>query len=378
MKVLFASGDIGGARALLPVIALCARNSLPFAVLEHGHIITELPERWQRVSLNGEQDWTAVESFYKRNDIGLLVFASSVKDSTVLTLARRAKELNILVIHVLDGWTSYRRRMEMDGLPAFVPDVYAVMDDLALQGAVKDGIDESVLKITGQPALASLSNEYASWQKMDTLKERERLGFDSNKTMITFVSEPVKQDQGASSASPQYRGYTEKIVLRLFCDVLQPYADEIEIGLLPHPRENVEELLNFWNACRGSLKGGLVYVNKGRESLFLADGVAGMASLLLYEAWLLGKPVISLQPGLKLAPLRMLERRNGVVFVDSREAISASVATWVSNIRPGMWSIPRPELQIHETAPDKILTLVEKCLKQARLCKAINSQRTMS
>ena len=373
MKVMFASGDVGGARALLPVMELCEKSSLAFVMLEHGYIISKAPKRWERVSLGDEFDMTISESLFKRNDIGVLMFASSVKDTIPLTLARKARELNIPVIHVLDNWTGYRRRMEMDGLQSFAPDIYTAIDDLAFEEAIKEGIDESVLKITGQPALASLSREYYSRQKLKIRNERKRFGIDPDKVMIVFVSEPVENDQGASPSSPEFRGYTEKIVLRLFCEALQPHAGEIEIGLLPHPREDVDSFLNHWNECCGSLKGSLLRFGTGRESLFWADAVAGMASILLYEAWLLGKPVISLQPGLRHKQLRMLQKRSGVVFNDSYEEMTTSLASWVKTIKTDSWTALRPEAQLHEKAPENIFRLVEKFLNQISFRKVINS-----
>lgn len=360
MKVLFASGDVGGARALLPVIKLCENRGFSFAVIKHGHIINECQKHWQKIPLDENLNQHVVSNFYKRNNINTLVFASSVEDTTALSLARLSKTIGISVIHVLDNWSSYLRRMETDGLSVFVPDVYAVMDDIAFKEAIKDGVDRSVLQITGQPALASLAKEYKLRKNMNVLNERKRLGFGSKKIMVIFISEPAERDQGASSASPQYRGYTEKTVLKKFCNELQQYANDIEVGILPHPRENINGLLETWNRYKGNVHGGPIYLDFGRESIFYADGVVGMASILLYEAWLLGKPVISLQPGLKTESLRILKKRNGLIFVDSQKNIDSSISTWISIIQQRKKTVFRPELQIHEKAPDKIFSLIEK------------------
>lgn len=364
MNVMFASGDVGGARALLPVMKLCEKHSLPFIMLEHGHIVSESPNRWRRILPDRVIGQMAVKNLFKKNKIGAVVFASSVKDTTALNLARHAKGIDAPVIHVLDSWSGYRKRMETDGLPAFVPDIYTAPDNFALEEAVKDGIEERILRITGQPALASLYEEYIFHKGLDALEKRKKLGFDPSKTLILFISEPVEHDQGSSAESPQYRGYTEKIVLRLFCQRLQAFSDRIEIGLLPHPREDRKELLGIWNHCRGALQGKILSCGKGRESLFLGGGFAGMASILLYEAWLLGKPVISLQPGLRLRPLRMLEARDGVVFIDSYQAMDSLLNEWVSKIRTVNDEIPRPELQMYKKAPDNVFMLIKKCLNQ--------------
>ena len=363
MQVLFASGDIGGARGLLPVIRLCEKKSISFAVLEKGDIISYLSGHWKKI-FPSEFDNQKPADFFRHNEIGVLVFSSSIKDSTALSLARHAKDQGVGVIHVLDSWTGYRRRMEIDGASPFVSDVYTVMDKTAYEGAIEDGIEASIIEITGQPALAGLQDEYDNVQKLRMSQKREDIGFDSNKALIAFISEPVESDQGETPDAPQFRGYTEKTVLRLFAKALQQYANSIEVAILQHPREDAIDLLKAWNECRGSLKGALTCGDRGRRAFFDADGVAGMASILLYEAWLLGKPVVSMQPGLLIEPLRMLEKRERVLFIDSEQDIIQLIFGWAGEIQPGRTSSPRSEMRMHENAPEKILMLIKKLLKQ--------------
>ena len=363
MKALFVSGDVGGARALIPVMEACERHSFPFAVCRHGHIATEAPQRWEWVRPNCTAD---MRNFFEENGVGLLVFATSSKDTTALTLARRAGECLLPTIHVLDNWTSYALRLKMDGLPAFVPDAYTVMDDRALREAEEDGVDGSLLHVTGQPALASLWEEYRLWHNSAAKKGSDGDSPRPGKSVMAFVSEPVTHDQGATAASPVYRGYTETEVLSLFCQTMQPYADRVKITVLPHPREDREELSRHWESARGLLEGGIVSVERGRNAIFGADAVVGMASLLLYEAWLLGKPVMSLQPGLRVRPLRMLESRRDVLFIDRRENMDDRVKKWVSSIRPGARQTPLPELGLHEKAPENVFRLIERYAKQKK------------
>jgi hypothetical protein len=300
----------------------------------------------------------AMQDFLQGHDIDRLVFASSVHDTLPLSIARCAQRLGIPVMHVLDNWTGYRRRLEMDGLPALVPDVYTVMDACALQAAIQDGVEASILEVTGQPALATLADELRALSADELLQRRQSLGFAQQKILIVFVSEPVAQDQGVSPAAPHYRGYTEKDVLQLFCRHLQPLADQVEMALLSHPRQNREALSGLWQHCRGALRGGVITGISGREAVWCADGVAGMASILLYEAWLLGKPVISLQPDLRQAALRMLQQRQGVVFVDTYAEAAKAIGRWGEALQPGLRHTPHSNLDLHRTAAAKIMTIL--------------------
>jgi hypothetical protein len=280
-------------------------------------------------------------------------------------LARAARGLGLPVIHVLDNWTNYRRRLETDGRPTFIPDYYTVMDDKAYGEAVRDGVDEARLVITGHTIWSDLPALLESAGKRDRRWDLERRGFDPDRVMITFVSEPAEQDQGPSPESPLYRGYTEKTVLRLFLASLQPLADRLQIGVLPHPREDREALEQLWEQHRGELEGGLVLLPQGRDCLYFSDALAGMASILLHEAWLLGLPVLSLQPGLRLAALRNLQGREGLTFIDSPEPYGEDVRNWAAQLRKVTRLTPRAELQLHLQGPQKVLELIRRCLEKS-------------
>lgn len=348
--ILFAAGDVGGARALLPIAAECERHGLPFAVLHHGHIAQEAPDRWPLVSLPSVTSGANIAAWLSGLNVSALIFGSSVHDLLPLTLAGKAHEIGIFVVHVLDNWSNYRRRLGNDDLPILVPDIYTVMDDLAREAAIADGVLAEIIRVTGQPALASLVDDYAG------VSGRSR---GQGPVRLLFVSEPVEADQGSSPESPRFRGYTEKNVLRLLCRVLQPYADQVTLDILPHPREERRLLVALWKENRLALN-GMVLANKesGRQQLLAADGVIGMASILLYEAWLVGKPVLSLQPGLADRSLRMLAKRAGVCFIDAEEQIVDAFASWLAMLRRGGSPVPQPDLLRHQEAAGQILALL--------------------
>jgi len=358
MKVLFASGDVGGARAILPIVERCLEKGIDAAFVDNGHISKEAPSHLLRIApeLLGSKE--QFDDFLFKSDIRVFVFASSLKDSTALTLARWMKAHNIPVIHVLDHWNSYQSRMETDGLPAFIPDHYAVMDSIAFEAATEAGIDESILLITGQPALSNLAAEFAQWKTKIDRSILDHYGFDPNKRLISFISEPVEHDQGATLENPGYRGYTEKEVIRRFCEILQPFAKDIQIAILPHPREEQESLDELWNAHKGELFGRILNLSKGRYGVFMSDGVAGMGSVLMYEAWLLGKPVISLQPGLRIPSLQMLQHRQDVVFVDTDSEISKCLTEWITKVINGIKHEGRSDLIMHEKSTELICNLI--------------------
>ena len=324
-SILFISGDVGGARAILPVIQLAAAKNNECHVIWHGYIK-------KQEKIPGVQYHPIGESasscdlcvFFKTNAVDVLVFTTSVSDELPIKVASAAKAASIPIAHLLDNWTNYIDRLLFDGLPV-IPELYAVMDDHASSEAIRSGVPENVVKVTGTPALALEST--STFPDRDNRSCRDNLN-------LAFVSEPVVQDQGESAFDPKYRGYTEKTVLKQLLSEVKRLPQKITLYILPHPREDVQILNSFWNSIRGNIDGCLVKNNDKEHILQECDGVIGMASILLYESWLRGKPVLSLQPELMVENLRFISFKANLSSCFESKAMGRAVRLWLDSI-PG-------------------------------------------
>ena len=335
-SLLFASGDVGGARAILPVIRLAIARAIPTAVMANGVITGE-----------GEASWTwltpgEVQFDDPTSRPGAFIFAASLTDPAALKVARKAHAAGVRTIHVLDSWATYASRMRTDGQPSFRPDAYCVPDTLAARGAIDDGIPEDQIVVTGQPAFADVAFETSA----------RGTGRPGKPAKLLLVSEPVASDQGRT------RGYTEDEALGLILEALQADADKFEVSLLPHPRDDLEKVERFWGQARGRLAGGVLAQN-GLGAIETYDAVAGMASVLLYRAWLTGLPVLSCQPGLLLVSLRQFGERPDITMIDTLNGAHERIQAWASALGPGRPLTPRPESRLHQDAAAAILKLAE-------------------
>jgi hypothetical protein len=252
----------------------------------------------------------------------------------------------------------------MDGQKMLVPDKYFVMDTLAFEEACIDGIPQSILEIAGQPALASLGECFNQWNDIEKYKTIEQLGLNKKKKLITFISEPVEADQGPGPENPEYRGYTEKMVLQELCKKLQTSSDKYQLLVIPHPRGNIHELSQLWNQYKGNLEGTIERLSNGRKGILLADGVAGMASILLYETWLINKPVISLQPNLRKPHLKFMEKRDGAFCVTQSSNWDHTLQRWLQAIdSTDKTRTMKSDLELHKQAPKKIAQFITDYLK---------------
>ena len=350
-----AAGDPGGAAAVLPVArVLAARGGRPM-ILDHGALgrnaAPELPRLPPPAEGAALADWLA------ERGISVVCFGTSLADHLPLALARAGRAQGLPVVCVLDNWMNYRARLTMDGGPELVPDRYAVMDDKALGEAVADGVPEACLLVTGHPGLANLADEITSADGAWRQQLRQQIGMgQGGRALVAFIGEPAALDQGRSAQSPTWRGYTEYEVLPLLCRELQAEAERLDLVIVPHPRDDLGAVEALWQGSRGRLAGGLAPAGlTGRQLVLAADRVAGMASILLYESWLQGKPTLSLQPGLIRDSLKSVATRPGIVFVDRDEAASDGIRIWLRTEPQGL----RPDIDRHRQAPTVLADLLQ-------------------
>lgn len=354
--ILLAAGDPGGASAILPAGRALAERGAPLLILDHGYLGRNAPPDLCRVAPPAEGEVLA--DWLERWGISLVCFGTSLADHLPLALARAGRAQGLPVVCVLDNWMNYRARLAMDGGPELIPDCYAVMDDKARSEAMAEQVPEACLRVTGHPGLANLAEEIAAADPAWRREMRDRIGLGRNgRALVAFINEPAARDQGVSAQSPAWRGYTEREVLPLLCRELQSEAGRLDLVVVPHPRDDVAELETLWQGCRGRLQGGLAPGGlSGRQLVLAADRVAGMASILLYESWLQGKPTLSLQPGLVRRDLGSVATRSGIVFIDQAETASEGIGRWLRTEPQGL----RPDLDRHRQAPTVLADLLQQ------------------
>lgn len=353
MTLLFAASEVGSWRALAPVARACVDGGMTVLLSDRGAARAEAAGLGAALHGCGETP-AEIDAFLMRHDVQAVVFSSNVSDPQPLGVARRAGQLGLPTMHVLDYWNGYAERLRLDGLAPFLPDVYAVPDDHAKSTAIGEGIPASRLLVAGQPLLADIAQCAMPLSNSQRESLRAVVGLTPDLPLLLFVSEPVTLDQGSDPASPSFRGYTEQSVLRSLLQALQPLAGSIQLGLLPHPREDASALQALASVHCGNVSVQTMHPARGRDALPLADGVAGMSSTLLDEAWLLGLPVASIQPGLRLASLARLRGVDGILFLDAPTAPDAAFVEWTNQLGTGLPPTLRPEAALHTGSPERL------------------------
>ncbi len=284
-KILFIANNPGGLKALLPVH--CELPQSQFFITPgltntiKGH---PLPHQCLSYELSSSQ----IEDFLKINKPHLLITGTSVPTSDggkLENIFRQcAKRNKIPSLSIIDHWSNYTSRFTLKDNLDSLPDIICVMDERAKQEMIADGFLPDILRVTGQPAFDGLQ-KIAS--ELEILREETRTHFQLPKTatLIGFVSEPVSADYG------HQRGYDEFDVLKNILNIL---PSDFILGVRLHPRDNPQKYDDlFKNTTRR-----ILIMNDCESKKFLAasDLLIGMTSVMLIEAYLVGRPVLSFQP----------------------------------------------------------------------------------
>jgi len=347
MAVLVSAVEVGSVRSLIPVLTVLAETHK--LIIEKNFFFNkEIPKNLRKCLVDIPIQKNSLVEFILKQDIRVLLFSVNVKNTSPLKIARVVNSLNLPTIHLLDYWNGYRSRMELDGKKLFNPTKYLVIDKYSKQEAEKCGIKPNIIKVVGQPAFSDLGAQYIlESQKKDPFKKIKNIG----QNIILFVLEPVEDDQGSSlKDNKNFRGYTEKDVIKILICALKSAESNCKIILIPHPRQNLTKLIKHWRINGGEKYGSVLDFQRGKDILPFVDGVIGMASTLLYEAWLVGKHVLSIQPNLRNDSLRFLSNKKRVTFIDQSVNSENIIIKWLSDISDKKDLPFNDELKLHRNS----------------------------
>ena len=224
---------------------------------------------------------------------------------------------------ILDQWINYGIRFSPWGLlhisdyesapvHPFLPSQLIVMDDYARDEVVKADIlpKERILPL-GQPYFETLFQRAATLPKTEQL--RTALGLTADAFVITFVSEPLSLDYGVGTGEFGYWGFTEQTIFKSFLAALERTvlrtSSTVHVVIKLHPREpanNYDGIMQSENPLIS------IATDQTSDPLCLihaSDLVCGMSSMMLIEAALFKKPIMSIMIGLKRESPFILERR---------------------------------------------------------------------
>lgn len=280
-KTLILARDPGAAGALAPVARRCASIIVG---LEHARSVFHAAGLPMEVLSADDDAGTAARVLAALRPDVLLTGTSrreaAPRDALWWVAARDA---GIPSVALLDHWIGYAQKFITTTPFDSTPDVIAVMDAYARDQLREAGCRDARLVVTGHPAFDALMTADVAGRAT----ARERWHARANAPVLLFASEPIASDVGA------LRGYDETDALAL---LLRALGDApFQLVIRPHPREHPASLQRVLDEHGRAAR--VEVTLSGREAVAGADLVVGMTSVLLLEAAVTGRPVLSIQPG---------------------------------------------------------------------------------
>lgn len=298
MRCLGAFFQVGGAKALEPVlhdISACCELELWGREPVVSYFASQgLSSTVVTAEVLGKE---RVECF----DLVLTDTINMTRSSDAPLIGRlweMAAASNIPSLAFVDSWWGYDNRFISPGQGArtILPEVIAVVDEIARQGMLDAGHPEGRLRILGSPHLDAVR---AQRSRVDSRAQKFRQAHGlGGEFVCLFVSQPLERALGGGLEA---WGFNELTTLEAICRqaALLPATtrDCFQLLILPHPEDDIEAL--------GKVVAGLpvpctmLRDVDALDAVCGADLVCGMFSILLTEAALLGRLVLSVQLGLQ-------------------------------------------------------------------------------
>jgi RimJ/RimL family protein N-acetyltransferase len=320
-KLLAGTSEAGGADCLFPVLELLKKEKTQlFTVVGRNSAVVFAHKRFKPDYELRESDcFNSCRILFDKfkPDIALTGLLGE-KTNIDYSLIRLAKEKGVPVLSILDSWMNYSDRINdpaTNNRLGLLPDKIAVMDKIALDEMVNEGIPRTSCFITGHPRFDSL-NEIRKKRQKKSLREslRRKYGIKTDEITILFYAHPVNKFY-----PDKILGYDERDVFPIFFKAVDKLRQELPVKVIfkEHPRGRADFIAS-------KRIPGVTFLDKANtdELLIISDFAVSMTSTMLVFSAALGIPVFSLQPNLKWGKdLNILTRRGGFPVINSVEQL---------------------------------------------------------
>ncbi len=352
-KILLFSHDPGGANILIPLVKPLKAKRYQVRLFGLGPAL----KKYSEFGLKGKNILNFIDnikipkikSFLKKENPKLILTGTSAKDKTENHIWKAAADLRIPSFAILYQWLNYKKRFPN------LPTKIFVMDKFAKEEIIKEGFDKNKIIITGQPFFEILLKKKN--QKFRLNKLRSSLNLSSKDFLITYASEPISQDYPKS-----YWGYTEQSILREIYETIKKITPlstkKISLVIKLHPRETLNNYKKIINYLKKNSINIIVDKDHRPLDLILASNlICGMSSMFLIEAVILGKPIISVQIGLKGKNPFVLDRKRIVKSILTPKALYKELKTAIVENK-----LPQYNFSVIKNPVKKVIDQIERYL----------------
>ena len=211
------------------------------------------------------------------------IICSATSSFLEWTISEFAKENQIPIIHFVDTFYGYQKRFICGDLTIATENILLI-DDIAKNEAICEGVEEKKIKIVGHPG----------WEtQLVNFSNNNEFKCDEGNHNTIFLGAPIARDYGESL------GFNETDVWRLVLEAKEERADLItNLIYCPHPQQTLDI-----NRISAPVRPFHIELLKDYTQIF------GIFSSPLMVAHLCGKISVSIQPGNRETDICPFSRR---------------------------------------------------------------------
>lgn len=334
-KILAGCQDIGGCNAIYPVVRKLRASGHKVSLFASGHSARILRRKGKDFREVKRSDFGNVRAIFNRVRPDAVLLGTSLGFSLEDALVREGRKRKIKTIAVFDSWVNYSLRFADPANKKslyYLPDFICVSDNFTRAQMQKERIPEEKIVVTGNPNFDDLDKA----AKKYTLQERSKFikyyksGADT--AVISFFSQGIDKTFGAGPRNKNFLGYTQFEALEVLIPALKRFYSGKKALLIirPHPKEEAENYARF-NSNNGYLRVVVSGKEDPRKVIAMSDIVCGMFSLMLVEAYLLGKKILSIQPNLRVENPLILARLGLIKSLGNEREIFRQLELFMKN-----------------------------------------------
>ena len=383
-RIIFAHQDLGGMRALAPVLSQLSElkdfEIYSFSGRSPNGTEKPLPGNITHESFpmeNGFSSEKKLRHAIRTLDPEVIVTATSIQPHSIdKRIHLIAREANIPCVSILDYWCRYLdrySRMQPYEEFAYLPDYIFVMDKFSRKEMIAEGFRPETLIVTGHPYLAWLYANKPTLSDDNRTRIRDRYGMNG-KTIITFVCEPshdmVHNEQ---YRFPLYEGNGARmvVVLGAFLEVLNDLcgenADKFLLVNKLHPNNSLNDFQWIDPARYRFRILNLLENEMDKHALvLLSSWVVGMTSMMLLESIVCGIPSLSIIPQESEKNILMSNRISEDFLVRNPEELREFISSWMDpRVRNHKWKKFQSEIESVIKSPSSALDHIMRIIDTA-------------
>jgi len=294
--------DPGAANGIVDLPAALQARGLKAHILATGHAVEHLQSLDKPfTTLGAETDARAILDQWTPK--GVLAGTSENPETLGLALIAEARNRGLATAAFVDGPASadYRFRGPGDAPLAFAPDWILVADPVSGKNYQTLGHPPQNIIHCGHPYFDRVRAKAQELAQKDRALSLAEIIPDAppDRPVVVFLAEISDGlEPGAFRRSPEYtlhgRGASDartNIVLEEVLDVLNTIQPRPTIVLRLHPKNTEQEFEYYLGEIDH-----LSHTGPASDLLYCADLVIGMTTIALFEAALMGRPVLSVTP----------------------------------------------------------------------------------